>query len=254
MTPQVTAQRRGGSRGAQRVVIVNADDFGLSCGINRGIVDAHRHGIVTSTSLMVYRPGALEAARLAQEFPSLDVGLHVDLGEWLYREGEWIEAHQVVQLDDEAAVHREILEQVETFHQLMGRKPSHLDSHQHVHRRGHARRAMAQIGRSLRAPVRHLHPLIRYVGDFHGQTGRGKPLHQSITVEALLAVLEGLAPGINELACHPGYVEDLTSDYLHERELELETLCHREIRVSVRAHDLVLGTFDAVRQARQFSR
>jgi chitin disaccharide deacetylase len=56
-----------------KYVIFNADDFGYSCGINRGIVEAHRRGVVTATSLMVNTPATEEAVRLARELPDLDI-------------------------------------------------------------------------------------------------------------------------------------------------------------------------------------
>ena len=65
-----------------RYLIVNADDFGLSESVNRGILDAHDEGIVTSASLMVERPAALEAADRARERPRLGLGLHVEVGRW----------------------------------------------------------------------------------------------------------------------------------------------------------------------------
>ena len=62
-----------------KYLIVNADDFGQTSGINRGIVEAHLYGIVTSTSLMVDQPGAEEAARLAAGLDNLSVGLHASI-------------------------------------------------------------------------------------------------------------------------------------------------------------------------------
>ena len=59
-----------------RRLIVNADDFGLSEGVDHGIVDAFSNGIVTSTSLMVRRPAARHAAELARLHTRLSVGLH----------------------------------------------------------------------------------------------------------------------------------------------------------------------------------
>ena len=67
-----------------RYLIVNADDFGQSHGVNRGIMQAHRRGIVTSASLMVRWLAASEAAAYAREHPSLSLGLHVDLGEKIF--------------------------------------------------------------------------------------------------------------------------------------------------------------------------
>lgn len=72
-----------------RRLVVNADDFGLTSGVNRGTVDAHLRGSVTSATMMVRATAAEEAAELAHSHPDLAVGLHVDLGEWAFRDGEW---------------------------------------------------------------------------------------------------------------------------------------------------------------------
>src|SRR2546430_16356562 len=86
MSQSGTARRRGrqpGSRDVMKYLIVNGDDFGASSGVNRGIREAHLHGILTSASLLVNTPGADEAARLAAALPDLSVGLHADLGDEL---------------------------------------------------------------------------------------------------------------------------------------------------------------------------
>src|SRR5262245_5377777 len=83
-----------------KYVIVNADDFGQSHGVNRGIVHAHQYGIVTSASLMVRWPAAPEAVAYAREHQSLSLGLHVDLGEKVFRAGEWVPMYTVVPLQD----------------------------------------------------------------------------------------------------------------------------------------------------------
>src|SRR5260370_3831130 len=82
--------------GQKRYLIVNADDFGQSPGVNRGIIEAHERGIVTSASLMVRWPAAAEAAAYARLHPRLSVGLHLDFGEWVCRGGGWARPYQVV--------------------------------------------------------------------------------------------------------------------------------------------------------------
>ena len=59
--------------------MITADDLGLSAPVTRGILDAHRRGIVRSASLLVTYPGSAEAAALAACEPGLEVGLHLDL-------------------------------------------------------------------------------------------------------------------------------------------------------------------------------
>src|SRR2546422_10887231 len=62
-----------------RYLIVTGDDFGASTAINQGIMEAHLHGILTSTSLLVKTEWAEEAAALSSAAPDLSVGLHVDV-------------------------------------------------------------------------------------------------------------------------------------------------------------------------------
>ena len=62
-----------------RRLIVNADDFGFTAGINRAIVEAHSHGIVTSSTLMANGRAFEDAVRLAATVPRLSVGCHVVL-------------------------------------------------------------------------------------------------------------------------------------------------------------------------------
>lgn len=62
-----------------RRLIINADDFGLTPGVNRAIVEAHTHGAVTSTTLMANGSAFQEASQLAQTMPRLSVGCHVVL-------------------------------------------------------------------------------------------------------------------------------------------------------------------------------
>src|SRR5712692_6321809 len=71
------ARARGDRGPLARLLIVNADDFGRSAGIDDGIVRAHREGIVTSTTFMTNAPSTTHAASLARAIPTLDLGLHL---------------------------------------------------------------------------------------------------------------------------------------------------------------------------------
>src|SRR5919106_4756433 len=101
---------------SERVLIVNADDFGRSPGVNRGVMRAHEEGIVTSATLMVNWPAAEEAAAYANP-STLSVGLHLDLGEWEYRDGEWHPRYEAPGAETEDGVAGEIARQLERFEQ-----------------------------------------------------------------------------------------------------------------------------------------
>lgn len=227
---------------SSRTLIVNADDFGLSPGINRGIIEAHQHGIVTSASLMVCWPSAIQAAAYACSQPALSLGLHIDIGEWIFRDGAWETLYAWTNPDDPKAIAREARLQLERFRDLAGRNPTHIDSHQHVHCRPPAHDVLAEIALEIGVPLRHFSS-IRYCGDFYGQSAIGEPLPDLIETAALSRVLRRVPPGVTELVCHPGYAGDVESMYQEERQIELETLCADEIRDVLADEDITLVSF-----------
>ncbi|HSS51126.1 MAG TPA: ChbG/HpnK family deacetylase, partial [Thermoanaerobaculia bacterium] len=171
--------------------------------------------------------------------------LHFDLGEWAYRDGAWVRLYEVVPPDDPAAVADEAARQLVAFRNLVGRDPSHLDSHQQVHREEPARSILGGIARDLGLPLRHETAHIRYCGDFYGQDAKGTPLSEAIGVEALLRILERLPPGITELGCHPGRGDDLEGMYRAEREEEARTLCDPRVRAALAELQIGLRSFSA---------
>jgi chitin disaccharide deacetylase len=226
-----------------RRLIVNADDFGLSSGVNRGIIRAVEEGIVTSASLMVRWPAAAAAAAYARAHPELSVGLHVDLGEWTYADETWRPAYQVVPAEDATAVAEEVTRQLETFHRLMDGPPTHLDSHQHVHRADPAHSILVRAARTLGIALRGVDAEVRYCGAFYGQSDKGYPYPEGIAVDGLLQVLHHLSPGLSELGCHPGEGADLESTYRLERDVECQTLCDPRIRTALSTEQIVLCSF-----------
>jgi predicted glycoside hydrolase/deacetylase ChbG (UPF0249 family) len=196
----------------RRILVVNADDFGLSAGVNRGVARAFEEGIVTSVSLMVGQPGAAAAAAYARANPELGVGLHLEPGD--------------------------VASQLDRFRRLTGAAPTHLDSHHHVHLQEPMRSAALAAGRELGVPVRSLHPEIRYTEAFFGR--------DAIGVDALLCLLAGLPEGITELGCHPGLGRDYSSSYVEERELEAATLCDPRVRGAIERGGIELRSFRGI--------
>ena len=227
----------------KRFLIVNADDFGLTPGINRGIAQANERGILTSASLMVRHAGAREATDYARAHPGLSVGLHFDLAEWRFQDGNWEIVYQVVDPQNAEAVRAELDRQLALFETLLGHPPTHLDSHQHAHRTEPAQSVLRSAARTLGVPLRHCAPAIRHCGDFYGQTAEGVPFPEGISLGHLTRIIEALPPGWTELGCHPGFANDLDSIYAAEREEETRVLCDRQIRDVIRRNAVELRSF-----------
>lgn len=232
----------------ERYLIVNADDFGQSPGINRGIVEAHERGIVTSASLMTRWLAAGEAALYAREHPQLSVGLHLDLGEWVCRAGNWEPVYTVVPMDDKEAIEREVLHQLDTFRSLMGRDPIHINSHQAFHMREPVRSVALQLGERLGVPLRNLCPGINYFERFYGQTYDGMPLPSNLELNWLIDNLATLPTGLTILVCHPGEANDLKTVYQKERAQELQVLCDPRLRTALANLGIKLCGFDKWRE------
>lgn len=212
---------RGTAASPERLVIVNADDFGMSAEIDRGILEAHDRGIVTSTSLLVDEPDAEAAVQEARQRPKLGLGVHVAFDS----RGKWL-----IDVKDLDVVQREIHRQIDRFIRLTGGPPDHLDSHHHVHRLFNVSYLFLEAGRQYRVPVRGLSEVV-FVGRFYGQPEFGKSDLSKISVEALISLLQSLKPGISEVSCHPGMLESRPDAiYNREREVELQTLIDPRIR------------------------
>lgn len=228
-------------------LIVNADDFGMSPGVTEGIIEAYERGIVTSTSFMVRGRSAEKAAAYARSHPNLSVGLHVDLGEWQADGDGWKPVYEVVPMQDRDAVIGEVRHQVQQFKSLVGRYPTHLDSHQHVHLDEPVRGVLLRAAGTLQVPLRSCTTGLEYCGSFYGQINRGKSLPEAITVDSMIGLLAALKPGITEIACHPAAYDDAGSMYGVEREVELRVLCDPRVKKAIEEHRIRLRSFRHLR-------
>jgi chitin disaccharide deacetylase len=231
-------------------LIVNADDFGRTHGINSGVLEAHLSGIVTSATAMVLEPAAEEGIEEAlRRAPGLALGLHfaVTGGGLPASEPDWIRGLLVdgrfartpdrlpaeIPEDD---IRRELEAQILLFEKLAGRPPSHLDSHHHSALHPSIQPVYMEVARSRRLPARsssaEARAALRSAGvkttDFFldGFYGDGA------TAENLHATLASLEDGTSELMCHPGRADAellAGSTYARLRERELEFLCSPEI-------------------------
>jgi predicted glycoside hydrolase/deacetylase ChbG (UPF0249 family) len=245
----------------RRRLIVNADDFGRAPGVSRGIAQAHCAGIVTSTTMMVNLPSSPEAAGLSGSLPRLGVGLHFN-----YCYGPPVATHvpsllgldglfdrDLNRLRDRATaadIERETRAQIAHFQEMMGRLPTHLDSHQHIHTWPKVQEVVVSIAAELRLPVRSVTPEQRatlhargirttdaFIGDFFAPG--------SMTLDGLLAALRSLPPGLTELMCHPGYDDPALADstFRTQREDEVTYLTSDDVRQAIDDEGIELVTY-----------
>jgi predicted glycoside hydrolase/deacetylase ChbG (UPF0249 family) len=192
---------------------------------------------------MVRWPAAAAAAAYARGRSALSVGLHIDLGEWVLTDGAWAPSYEVIDTDDEAAVAAEVDRQLQAFRALMHADPTHLDSHQHVHRSEPVNRIVTTLGRRLGIPVRGASAAVGYVGSFYGQGSQGEAIEGALTVAHLTEIVRALPGGTTELGCHPGLGDDCAGMYIHEREREVEVLCDPRVRAALTSLDIELISF-----------
>jgi predicted glycoside hydrolase/deacetylase ChbG (UPF0249 family) len=253
----------------ERRLIVNADDFGLTAGVSRGILRAHRDGLVTSTTVLASLPPMPELDAEAVASPALGLGLHLNLT-W----GRPVSpAHTVPSLVDAEGrfgrdlaalgerarpdeVRREAEAQLEAFARRFGRAPTHLDSHHHAHRVPRVMDAVVDVVLAARLPLRSQDPGFR-----EGLRRRDVPTTDHFigdaqvepywTTERLLDQLATLPIGLTELMCHPGvFDEDLAySRYGRQRDVELRAMCDPEARATIQRLDIRLCHFGTLTAA-----
>jgi len=138
------------SRVRPKFLIINADDFGWSRGVNDGIVEAHQQGVLTSTTIFANAPSTRDAISLAEKYPSLDVGIHLCYGPWepilpvsmlssiFKKDGTaklstpllWMGTAMLRPVRDQLYLH--FKSQIEHL-KMQGLNPTHIDTHKHLH-------------------------------------------------------------------------------------------------------------------------
>lgn len=242
-------------------LIVTADDFGLTPGVVTGIADAHEHGIVTATSLMVNAPAADAAFAWAREHTSLAVGLHFvltfgrpvgpawPLGDLLDADGAFRRresgAHDTA---TPGQVGAELRAQLERFEANVGRPPTHIDGHHHVHAAPGILTAVIEAAKRHHLPVRSADERTRarlhaigvptpdtFIDSFYGDANIGE--------ESLIATLDDLPEGTSELMCHPAREDtqlSTLSSYVGARYVERKTLTSESVQQAIADNEIEL--------------
>jgi len=289
----------------RKLLIVTADDLGLTRRVNEAIEKAHREGIVTTASLMVNGAAFDSAASILRQNPRLDVGLHLNLTEgqpvlpyreisslanaqgFLYRHPFELLSAVVRRRAGIADLEKEVRAQIEKALSA-NVHVTHVDGHKHVHvlpqvfhlickvapqygitavrstsektpglyaliKRNGSRQIVKQYvfgkalsagfalarfttyGRALAVPAR-----------FYGITQTG-----FLDIHAFADIVDGLEYGVNEVMCHPGYLDDdlrrTPTRLLTQRERELELLTSLEVHAVLERAGVTLISYRDLR-------
>jgi predicted glycoside hydrolase/deacetylase ChbG (UPF0249 family) len=245
-----------------RTLIVNADDFGLTGGVSRGILETHRAGIVTSTTVLVNReigPGLVDELLASR----LGVGLHLNLTLGApvsdpRRVPSLVDAQGLFVRDprevasrarhDEARI--ELGTQIDAFRRLMGRFPTHLDTHHHVGALQPLLDVVLEFAAAIRVPVRSQNDLVRTAArrrqlrtpdHFIGDVGP-EPYW---TAERVLEQFASLPAGVTEAMTHPGHYDEALaySRYGKQRDVEVVGLTDPRSRAMIEREGIRLAHF-----------
>lgn len=200
-------------------LIVNADDFGYSRGVNYGIIDAHKNGIVNSATMMMNMPGVNHAVELAKQYPTLKLGIHLvltcgkpllsDVPSLMDEQGNFKKISDFIKDNNLSLLEleREWTEQIDRFLEF-GLIPTHFDSHHHVHAIPEFLPVIQRLSRKYNLPVRRISEqgvegvpsfTDQFFHDFYGD---------GVTDDYFdkLTMLDFDNQTI-EVMCHPGYLD-----------------------------------------------
>ncbi len=209
-------------------LIVNADDFGYSPGVNTGIVDAYKNGIVSSTTMMANMYGFEDALKLHKEYPGLGVGAHLvltsgkpltnlpkefldDNGEFLRRPIYLDDQNESIERDwlDGELIYKEWKAQLDKILDA-GFNVDHIDSHHHMHTHEQTRAAAKKISEEYKLPVRSSYLDEKYFNspDFVKLDGDGLLSNKNTDKQKFVELFDHITSfEIVELMVHPAYVD-----------------------------------------------
>ena len=248
----------------ENLLIVNADDFGLSKGQNYGIIEACRRGVVTSTTALVNGEAVEHAAQLSREVPELGVGMHFvltlgmplspmpgltrdgQLGKWIWEQAE----QGALPLEEIAG---ELERQFNRFIDAFGKAPTHIDSHHHVHMIARIYPIVAAFAREKGVALR-IDRQVAERDDLAQDAARssdgftsefyGEAISEALFLQTLDASIQRGESSL-EVMCHPAFVDNtiMGSAYCYPRLAELEVLTSASLKYAVAERGYRLGTY-----------
>lgn len=255
----------------KKKLIFNVDDFGLSKGVNLGVIEAYENGPVRSTTIMAGGEAFCHGVELAKQHPGLDVGIHLALTAsqsvgGAYRtltdeKGRFLPLATITELVREGRLD---LDEVEAEYEAQiqkvlsaGIEPSHFDSHHHTHHLPGIYEVFLRIAKKygitkvrmmdvnlLRAKTDKIHTTDIFEDRFYGD---------EVTIENLKDLINRFGDkfmrGSMEIMTHPAYLDCTlynNSSYHYKRMAELEVLTSTELKEFLWAGDYEITSFSSL--------
>jgi len=265
----------------ERRLIINADDFGLCESVNKGIVEAHTKGVLTSTTIMANMPATEQAADLAKNLPTLGIGVHLNLtagkplcqdssvklildsqGHFVLSPGKLALA-SLITGKVRTAIETELASQIQWLIDK-GIKPTHLDSHKHIHAFPSIFPIVCRLAKRFSIPAIRYAYEPKQVSQFPWPVTDNESRKRASLVRTMAKINRWQNPALfrtdallgvahvgtintafmravslyniastAELMTHPGYTYDLDTAQtrlVKQREVELEALCDEKTK------------------------
>lgn len=236
-------------------IIINIDDFGLGRGINQAVFDLHQRGVVNSTTALVNSPYFAEGIEQAKQFPRLGVGIHLTIDLFkaeLYHPSLCndnlnfftAKTHDPRRSLDCEIVYRELKAQIDKFIAISGVKPTHIDSHHHLHIYNYDfRLATERLATEYQLPVR------GFVTDnynavcneeFYGE------LISNLVLETAITDLMKQSSKYKDLMVHPGFMDEYLnsiSSYNLQRQVEYEILASDRMQRFIANNNILISNY-----------
>lgn len=241
-------------------LIVNADDFGITEGATIGIIHSHVDGILTSTTCMMNMPFASFALEQAKQYPKLGVGIHLvltvgrplvdgaksftnDQGDFR-RPKDYDTRHPNPDFDE---LYKEWKAQIELFIQVAGKKPTHIDSHHHIHLLPGAIEVAKRLASEFDLPLRQ-----RDQVDSRFEYARclDHMYDDLVNAEFMQSELD-CDEDIVEFMCHPAYIDQRLYDmssYCMPRMKELVLIRSQEMKDFVKDNNIELINYSDLKK------
>lgn len=233
-------------------IIFNADDFGLSEGVNKGIVESHTRGVVLSTTIMANAPAYQDAVNLSKQHPNLHVGIHLvatygkplrtDVDTLVDKSGNFKRLNIFETLDiDTTELYKEWCTQIERVSKDI--QLSHFDSHHHIHLHPKLISVVDKISKKYSLPYRGTQSVKNISVALQQSFYKDK-----VSIETIRNLILNSEEDI-DIMTHPAYLDEslkTQSSYYSHRYLELELLCSEELKDFLKENQIKICSYKSI--------